>query len=71
MKCFSQGSRSRFSIGGAKEECENFFVKLFFVKFIFILANKWGGLKPCFNKLSISIIFGNDSFEGSFLIVVE
>ena len=30
---------------GAEEECvkENFFVKLFFVKFIFILAKKWGG----------------------------
>ena len=29
----SQGPRSKFSSGGAKEECvkENFFVKLFFV----------------------------------------
>ena len=36
-----QGPRSKFSSGGAKEECvkENFFVKLFFVYFIFILAS--------------------------------
>ena len=42
----TQGPRSKFSSGGgAKEESvkENFFVKLFFAEFIFILAKKWGG----------------------------
>ena len=43
-----QGPRSKFSSEGAKEECvkENFFVKLFFVSFIFTLAKKWGAKAP-------------------------
>ena len=59
-------------MGGLKKNAKIFLLNYFLLNlFLFLQISGGGGLKPCFNKLSISIIFGNDSFEGSFLIVVE